>query len=70
MAFRVLGLTEQVLGGYSSRKGLEGPFPYPNGKVLYYDPKEGKYWDPTTDFYLDNAEIDVLNQDLVKTLSR
>jgi hypothetical protein len=21
--------------------------------VLYYDPKEGRYWDPTQDFYVD-----------------
>ncbi len=70
MAYRVLGVTEQVLQGYSSRQGLEGPFPYPNGRVLYYDPKEGKYWDPKTDFYLDNNEIDSLNKELVRTLSR
>ncbi len=38
------------------RKGLEGPFHYPNGRVTYYDPKEGKYWDPTTDFYLSFEE--------------
>jgi hypothetical protein len=35
---------------YGPRKGLEGPFHYPNGAVLYYDPKEGSYYDPTTDF--------------------
>lgn len=70
MAYRVLGVTEQVLQGYGPRRGLEGPFPYPNGRVLYYDPKEGKYWDPKTDFYLDHNEIDSLNNDLVRTLSR
>jgi hypothetical protein len=37
---------------YGPRKGLEGPFHYPNGRVAYYDPREGKYWDPHTDFYL------------------
>jgi hypothetical protein len=41
---------------YGPRKGLEGPFSYPNGRVLYYDPKEGKYWDPKTDFYLSHEE--------------
>ena len=41
---------------YQPRKGLEGPFFYPNGRVTYYDPKEGAYWDPTTDFYLSLEE--------------
>ena len=47
---------------FGPRQGLEGPFHYPNGRVLYYDPKEGRYYDPTTDFYLDNDEVDLLNQ--------
>lgn len=42
--------------GYAARKGLEGPFEYANGRVLYYDVKEGKYWDPQTDFYVDHDE--------------
>jgi len=42
---------------YQPRKGLEGPFHYPNGRVLYYDPREGKYWDPTTDFFVDHDEV-------------
>jgi hypothetical protein len=42
---------------WHSRKGLEGPFFYPNGRVTYYDPKEGAYWDPTTDFYLSHEEV-------------
>jgi hypothetical protein len=29
---------------FGPRKGLEGPFHYPNGQVLYYDPKEGSYY--------------------------
>jgi hypothetical protein len=41
---------------WQPRKGLEGPFVYPNGRVIYYDPKEGAYWDPTTDFYLSYEE--------------
>jgi hypothetical protein len=41
---------------YSARKGLEGPFNY-GGQVLYYDPKEGMYYDPTTDFYVENDEL-------------
>ena len=27
---------------YTDIKGLEGPFVMNSGKVLYYDPKEGK----------------------------
>lgn len=30
---------------YGPRKGLEGPFNF-LGRVLYYDPVEGKYYDP------------------------
>ncbi len=45
---------------YTARKGLEGPFRYPNGRVIYYDPMEGKYWDPRTDFYLGQEEADDL----------
>ena len=49
---------------YGPRKGLEGPFLYPNGRVAYYDPKEGKYYDPRTDFYLEHEEAEEL-QNLV-----
>ncbi len=38
---------------WQPRAGLEGPFFYPNGQVLYYDPKAGQYYDPTTDFYVE-----------------
>jgi len=55
MSYRVLGKTEDIMQGYQSRKGLEGPF-YFNGRILYYDPKEGKYWDPRTDFYVPHSE--------------
>lgn len=42
---------------FGPRQGLEGPFNYPNGRVLYYDPKEGDYWDPLTDFYVPRDEV-------------
>ena len=32
-----------------------------NGRVLYYDPKEGQYYDPLTDFYVDNDEVGELH---------
>lgn len=70
MGYRVLGRTEDVMQGYGPRKGLEGPFVFVGGRVLYYDPKAGQYWDPKTDFYLDQEEWDLLNKDLVKFMSR
>ena len=48
-------------GKFQARKGLEGPFNF-SGRVLYYDPKEGAYYDPLTDFYVDQAEMDMINQ--------
>lgn len=42
---------------FGARQGLEGPFHYPNGRVLYYDAREGEYWDPRTDFYVDRDEV-------------
>ena len=44
-------------GRFGARAGLEGPFEYPNGRVLYYDPKGGEYWDPLTDFYVPREEV-------------
>lgn len=55
MGYRILGKFQDVMQGFESRKGLEGPFNF-DGRVLYYDPKEGKYWDPRTDFYVPNVE--------------
>jgi hypothetical protein len=55
---------------YGERKGLEGPFHYPNGRVAYYDPVEGRYWDPRTDFYLSDAEAAELNLSVTEALAR
>lgn len=65
MGYKVLGQTDKM---WQPRKGLEGPFYYANGRVLYYDPKEGDYWDPTTDFYVPRDEIWELQQDTIKIL--
>ena len=54
---------------YGPRKGLEGPFNF-SGRVLYYDPKEGSYYDPTTDFYVSRDEMDFLNNELMRKLER
>ena len=37
-----------------SYQGLEGPFVFNTGKILYYDPKEGKYYDRDSDFFVSN----------------
>ena len=55
---------------YQPRKGLEGPFFYPNGQVLYYDPKEGKYYDPTTDFYVGYEDVEELKNMFLKVLTQ
>jgi len=52
---------------YGPRKGLEGPFNF-TGRVLYYDPFEGQYYDPKTDFYLEQAEMDLVHQRMVDLL--
>lgn len=43
---------------YPERKGLEGPYRHKkSGKVFYYDPKEGKYYDADSDIYLDVEDV-------------
>jgi len=54
---------------WQPRKGLEGPFQYPSGRVLYYDPKAGEYWDPTTDFYVSAEEVEAAKNSLFHTLA-
>ena len=53
---------------YGPRKGLEGPFHYPNGQVLYYDPEAGEYWDPRTDFYVANDEVHRLQNSIFEVI--
>lgn len=55
---------------YGKRKGLQGPFYYPNGRVTYYDPKEEKYWDPATDFFLEDDEVDYLKGLLFEIIAK
>ena len=55
---------------FGPRKGLEGPFHYPNGQVLYYDNKEGKYYDPTTDFYVENDDVADLQQSIFDVIAQ
>ena len=69
MGYRVLDTQDYMRNKYGQRKGLEGPFNF-SGRVLYYDPKEGSYYDPTTDFYVSRDEMDFLNNDLMRKLER
>lgn len=39
-----------------SDQGLEGPFHLKSGKVVYYDPKEGKYYDRDSDMYMSHDD--------------
>ncbi len=57
--------TDQMRTKYSPRKGLEGPFNF-SGRVLYYDNKEGQYYDPTTDFYVEQADMDLINNQFME----
>ena len=55
---------------FGPRKGLEGPFHYPSGAVLYYDPKAGEYYDPQTDWYVSNDDVAVLQQQIFDRLTQ
>lgn len=66
MGYRIL---QERDAKYQPRKGLEGPFFYP-GKVIYYDPREGKYWDPDTDFYIPTEEVESIKQRIFDIIRR
>ena len=59
----------KITDGYGPRKGLEGPYRYPNGRVLYYDPRAGEYWDPRTDFFVDREDVADLQQSIFQMIS-
>lgn len=72
MGYRVLAdrfEMDQMRVKYGPRKGLEGPFNF-SGRVLYYDNLEGAYYDPQTDFYVDQAEMDQIHNSLMDNLRR
>ena len=60
MGYRVVDTIDVMRDKYGPRAGLEGPFNF-SGRVLYYDNKEGQYYDPATDFYVEQAEMDEIN---------
>lgn len=41
---------------YSPIKDMEGPFMLKSGKVVYYDPKQGKYYDRDSDMFMDDKD--------------
>ena len=47
---------------YQERSGLEGPFRTKSGKVVYYDKREGKYYDPNTDMYIEYDDWQAMNE--------
>jgi hypothetical protein len=72
VAYKIIASKEQMdemRVKYGPRKGLEGPFNY-SGRVLYYDVKEGQYYDPSSDFYLEQSEMDMINNRLVDILRK
>jgi len=56
---------DQMRDTYGPRKGLEGPFNF-SGRVLYYDPVEGAYWDPRSDFYIERDEMSLIRDTFLK----
>ena len=60
MGYRVVDTIDMMRDKYGPRKGLEGPFNF-SGRVLYYDNKQGQYYDPATDFYVEQEEMDIIN---------
>lgn len=48
---------------YPQRPGLEGPFRLKSGKVVYYDSREGKYYDAGADMYLSDEEYAAHDQE-------
>jgi hypothetical protein len=68
MGYKVFEV-DQMRTKYGPREGLEGPFNF-LGRVLYYDPREGQYYDPTTDFYVEHEEMDTLNKNLMNLLQK
>jgi len=55
---------------FGPRAGLEGPFHYPSGAVLYYDPQAGEYYDPRTDWYVSNDDVVALKQQIIDRLTK
>lgn len=68
MAFKAVREVDNMRDTYGFRQGLEGPFSF-SGRVLYYDTREGQYYDPCTDFYVSNEDMAQIHQRLANILS-
>ena len=65
MGYRVMNSVDNMREKYGARKGLEGPFNF-SGRVLYYDAREGAYYDPSTDFYVEDAEMTLIRDGFLR----
>ena len=69
MAYKIVDTVDIMRTKYGPRNGLEGPYNF-SGRVLYYCNKEGAYYDPTTDFYVSQEEMDAINQRFYEVLKK
>ncbi len=56
-------LAPDLKGDMGPLDGMEGPFQFRSGAVLYYDNKAGKYYDRGKDMYIDNEEASKLTME-------
>lgn len=45
-------------GRYTPLEGMEGPFQFKGGEILYYDPSVGRYYNRDSDMYLSDRDAD------------
>jgi len=57
------GKVPNLKGDMGPLPGMEGPFQFKSGAVLYYDPKEGAYYDRGKDMYIDRDEAAALTME-------
>jgi hypothetical protein len=57
MGYTVLPDIDRSVYTDLSSEGLEGPFVFKTGAVLYYDPREGKYYDRRTDMFVSDKDM-------------
>jgi hypothetical protein len=55
---------------YTEIPGMEGPYRMPPaGRIVYYDPKEGRYYDRDTDMYIHGEEADEFSKPWPKAVN-
>ncbi len=59
MAYQILPPIDPIRFPNRESEGLEGPFRMKSGKVVYYDVKEGEYYDSTTDMYVPIEDVEM-----------